>query len=182
MPLQRLKTGVPAKNATEALANTILTKTIHTKEKVRKKTMGLWDTARQLKGLSDLLANPATETDGISGQSRLSIEPTVAPADNLLKPKTEVAATKAPGRDYKTQKTNTVKTPGTKAVKASEKTNNKNGNDPKATNPKMITRKDKAGALPDIPAREILKELKDIEKLIRERRPGSAPRPESQEG
>ena len=131
MRSQRLKTGVPSKDATEALANTILTKTIRTKEKVRKKTRGLWDTARQLKGLSDLLAGPAGEPEAMPGQERISVEPTDKPADNLLELKTEVTADIPTNRSLKKQKTNMVKTSGPRAVKASERTTKRTRRKPK---------------------------------------------------
>ena len=69
---------------------------------------------------------------------------------------------------------------------------NKNENKQKEkTSLKIIVHKDKVAAvspvkpaekLADVTARQILKELKDIEKLIREKHSGSAIRPENQEG
>lgn len=189
---QRLKKGIPVKNSTEALANTILTKTIRTKEKVRKKTRGLWDTARQLKGLSDLLASPSGEPEAIPGKEVPLIKPTVKPADNPLEIKTEIAASSPTDQSPRKHKLNTAKSSTIRAIKSDDIIVRRNGRNPKAQNRlKIIAHKVNAAAespenrtedLADLSAREILNELKYIEKLIRERYYGSAIRHENQKG
>ena len=192
MSPQRLKTGIPAKNTTEAAANTILTKTFRTKEKIKKKTRGLWDTARQLKGLSDLLASPLNEPVNLPDQPGPFVEPTTAPADNLLEIKTEVTTGSATDRSQTKPTINAVKPSVKKATKAAKEVSKKIGKQPKVkTGPNITLRADKvevdattnpAAAIPDISARELLKELKDIEKLIRERPLESAPKAETRKG
>ena len=192
MSSQRSKTGAPVKNVNEAAANTILTKTVRTKEKIKKKTRGLWDTARQLKGLSDLLASPLKEPDDISGQPSPLVELNIAPDDKLLELKTEV--NKATGRDrsQKKQIIPTVKPSNKRVVKLVNKSSGKTGKQPKEkTKQNMELRTGKTvavlptnptEAIPDISAREILKELKGIEKLIWERQTESAPKAEKRKG
>lgn len=162
MGLQNIKTGPPAEITTGASVSVRLTRTFNTKEKIGKKTRGLWDTARQLKGLSDLLASPEGGRNDILGRRKSLIEPLSKPVDDLLELKTEAGATGLTARSHKRQKPNAVKSSGNYAVKPKDK----------------IT----AEALPDITAREIINELKDIERLIREKQPGSTIEDEEQKG
>jgi hypothetical protein len=188
MRSQRLKTGLPVKNTTDTAANTILTKTVRTKEKIRKKTRGLWDTARQLKGLSDLLASPEKEPEDMAGRYGPLIELTVAPADDVLELKTEPEATSPTGQSREKPQKAVMKSSGTSSVKSTKNTTKKDRKKPSSkTHPdtkphdnkaadklpadKAELPTDPAESLPDISVREILDELEEIEKLIRERQP-----------
>ena len=85
-----------------------------------------------------------------------------------------------------------VKSSSMRAVKTTAKTTKKNEKKPKEkTSLKIIVHKEKPAAespvkpakrVADISAREILKELKNIEKLIRERQPKNAIKPENRKG
>jgi hypothetical protein len=186
MRLQRLETGLPAKNTTDAATNTILTKTVRTKEKIRKKTRGLWDTARQLKGLSDLLANQDKEPGDIAGRYGPLIELTIDPDDDVLELKTEPEASSPTGQSRKKPPKATVKSSEIRAVKSTKNTTKKDRKRPSSkTHPDTKLHDNKAAgklsadkaklptdpteSLPDISVREILNELDEIEKLIHER-------------